>query len=115
MCLLLITTDVNCEPIIRGTKKHDAIIKNVSVRQFDDGAFKIIGEYFGNKKENQSFRCIARDDESTRTGTYFMLGEINSLQNFPGKHLLKFTSSCLSRKAYSRSSAGFPTIISMLS
>ncbi|MDR2779028.1 MAG: hypothetical protein LBB16_01940 [Puniceicoccales bacterium] len=81
--LLLIATNTHCATATKCTKERNMMIKYVSIRQFDDGAFKTIGEYFGRKREHQYFRCIGRDDENARTGTYFIVGLNKSIAKCP--------------------------------
>ncbi|MDR0742487.1 MAG: hypothetical protein LBE98_03415 [Puniceicoccales bacterium] len=87
MCLLLIATDVHCG--VRGVKKHNIMIQRVSIHQLGDDSFKTIGEYFGNKKEHSYFRCIARDDENIRAGTYFVVGLNKSITLLPREIFVK--------------------------
>ncbi|MDR1527991.1 MAG: hypothetical protein LBS22_00145 [Puniceicoccales bacterium] len=83
MCLLLIATDTHCGPTMQGDKKHNVIIRHVSIYQLGDGSFKTIGEYFGNQEEHSYFRCIARDNENIRAGTYFVVRFNKSITLLP--------------------------------
>ncbi|MDR1233454.1 MAG: hypothetical protein LBJ75_04335 [Puniceicoccales bacterium] len=85
VCLLLIVTDIHCGPIRQSAKKRNVMIQRVSIYQLGDDSFKTIGEYFGHKKEHTYFRCIARDDENIRAGTYFVLGFNRSITLLPEK------------------------------
>jgi hypothetical protein len=49
----------------------------------DESRFKTIGEYFGDRKERQYFRCVARDSPNGRTGTYFIVGLNGSVVELP--------------------------------
>jgi hypothetical protein len=64
-------------------KKHKVMIQRVSIYQLGDDSFKTIGEYFGNKREHPYFRCIARDNENIRAGTYFVVGLNESITLLP--------------------------------
>jgi hypothetical protein len=83
MCLFLAVTDIHCDPIMRNVKKRNAVIQRVSICQLGDDSFKTIGEYFGHKKEHPYFRCIARDNENIRAGTYFVVGFNKSITLLP--------------------------------
>ncbi|MDR1173440.1 MAG: hypothetical protein LBK24_01440 [Puniceicoccales bacterium] len=83
VCLLLIATDIHCGPIRQSAKKRNVMIQRVSIYQLGDDSFKTIGEYFGNKREHPYFRCIARDNENIRAGTYFVVGLNESITLLP--------------------------------
>ncbi|MDR1457671.1 MAG: hypothetical protein LBI47_02365, partial [Puniceicoccales bacterium] len=89
MCLLLIATDIHCGPISQDAKKRNVMIQRVSIYQFGDDSFKTIGEYFGHKKEHTYFRCIARDNENIRAGTYFVVGFNRSITLLPREIFVK--------------------------
>ncbi|MDR1433477.1 MAG: hypothetical protein LBI61_04050 [Puniceicoccales bacterium] len=64
-------------------------IKSVEIKHMGDANFKTIGEYFGEKKEHRYFRCIARDAENKRAGTYFIIGLNVPVSKLPGELFAK--------------------------
>jgi hypothetical protein len=74
---------------MRSAKKRNTVIQRISIYQLGDASFKTIGEYFGHKKEHSYFRCIARDDENIRAGTYFVIGFNRSITLLPEEIFVK--------------------------
>ncbi|MDR1401439.1 MAG: hypothetical protein LBI81_00580 [Puniceicoccales bacterium] len=66
-------------------RKSGTKIECVAIKYMGESNFKTIGEYFGSRREHQYFRCVARDAENGRAGTYFIVGLSESVEKLPPK------------------------------
>jgi hypothetical protein len=82
---MLITAGCANSAPIRGARNNGrcAKIKYVTIKHMCDLDFKTIGEYFGDKKEHQYFRCVTRDSENERNGVYFIVGFDRPISGLP--------------------------------
>jgi hypothetical protein len=55
----------------------------VTIKHINESNFKTIRGYFGEKKEHQYFRCVARDAENKRGGAYFIVGLDRPVSSLP--------------------------------
>jgi hypothetical protein len=65
------------------TRVGAAKIRYVTIKNFQNNDFKTMGEYFGDHREHQYFRCIGRDDPGKRPGLYFIVGLGRSVTSLP--------------------------------